>query len=61
MQKVPLLDLTRADRPEYLLVFYRRADLSDEVLKLIEAAEPMIEYRRQNVLLAGLYRLTGNP
>lgn len=38
---------------EYVLVYYRRANLDDDVTK---NREPIVELRRENVPLAGLYR-----
>lgn len=43
--------------PEYVMTFYRKADHSAELTERLEQAELIVEYRRQGVLLSGLFKL----
>lgn len=42
---------------EYLMLFQRRADLSEAVLELLKTATPLATVERDGVVLAGLYRV----
>ncbi|HSG70298.1 MAG TPA: glycosyltransferase family 39 protein, partial [Planctomycetaceae bacterium] len=50
-------DPTFKNPPEYVMTFYRKADHSQQLTDVLSRSELLVEFRRQGVLLAALYRL----